>query len=115
MMHCIIQIVMAIQKYLLQNRHFRDLMIGTLLTFLRASMTTVSLHCVKQSISRMKASTAQMLMTLIQASWLSPSTLMSGRVAEMEMILPIGESAIRVMESISRSREMRVIIAERLP
>ena len=40
---------------------------------------------------------------------------MSGSVAEMEMILPIGESAIRVIESISRSCEMRVIIAEREP
>ena len=66
-MHCIIQIVMAIQKYLLQNRHFKDLMIGTLLTFLRASMTTVSLHFEKQKSSSSRATTAHTLMTSTQA------------------------------------------------
>ena len=45
----------------------------------------------------------------IHAVCVSPKSLMSGSVAETERILPSGESAMRVTESISRSFESGVI------
>ena len=115
MTFCIIQMIMPAQKYLLTARHLSALPTGTFATFLRASMTTVSLHFEKQKSRSSRATTAHTLMTSTQAIWLSPNTLTSGSVADTERIRPQGDRHIRVMESMSRSFDERVIIADSEP
>ena len=67
-MHCIIQIVIAIQKYLFIRRHLSAFLTGMLGPFSRASITTFSSHFQKQRRSRKNASTAQIAITLIHAA-----------------------------------------------
>ena len=112
---CIIQIVMPTQKYGLTARALSALPTGIFAAFARASITTVSLQREKQKTKSTSPTTAQMLMTSTHAICVSPKTLTSGSVAETERIRPHGERHIRVIESISRSFEARVIIAESEP
>ena len=115
MTFCIIQTVKPHQKYWLRARAHSAVFTGIAATFFLASMMTVSLHFEKQNSNKHSPNAAQIAITSTQAIWSSPKILTSGKVAETDKILPQGDRHIRVIESISRSCDERVIIADNEP